>query len=43
VPAALFRECIASAKASGSKVTVDPDFARDVEQGINDRQHFNKD
>lgn len=31
-------ECIASAKASGSKVTLDGDFAHDVEEGIKDRQ-----
>ena len=31
-------ECIASAKASGSKVTLDAGFARDVEEGIRDRQ-----
>jgi len=31
-------ECIASAKASDSKVTLDGGFARDVEEGIKDRQ-----
>ena len=31
-------ECIASAKASGSKATLDGGFARDVEEGIRDRQ-----
>jgi antitoxin (DNA-binding transcriptional repressor) of toxin-antitoxin stability system len=31
-------ECIASAKASGSKVTLDVGFAKDVEEGIGDRQ-----
>jgi antitoxin (DNA-binding transcriptional repressor) of toxin-antitoxin stability system len=31
-------ECIASAKASGSKVTLDGGFAHDVEEGIEDRQ-----
>jgi hypothetical protein len=31
-------ECIASAEASGSKVTLDEGFARDVEEGIRDRQ-----
>jgi antitoxin (DNA-binding transcriptional repressor) of toxin-antitoxin stability system len=31
-------ECIASAKASGSKVTLDEGFAKDVEEGIRDRQ-----
>jgi antitoxin (DNA-binding transcriptional repressor) of toxin-antitoxin stability system len=31
-------ECIASAKASGSKVTLDGGFAHDVEEGIKDRQ-----
>jgi antitoxin (DNA-binding transcriptional repressor) of toxin-antitoxin stability system len=31
-------ECIASAKASGSKVTLDGGFAADVEEGIRDRQ-----
>jgi len=31
-------ECIASAKASGSQVTLDGGFARDVEEGIRDRQ-----
>jgi antitoxin (DNA-binding transcriptional repressor) of toxin-antitoxin stability system len=31
-------ECIALAKASGSKVTLDEGFAKDVEEGIRDRQ-----
>jgi antitoxin (DNA-binding transcriptional repressor) of toxin-antitoxin stability system len=31
-------ECIASAKASGSKVTLDGGFAADVEEGIGSRQ-----
>jgi antitoxin (DNA-binding transcriptional repressor) of toxin-antitoxin stability system len=31
-------ECIASARASGSKVTLDGGFAKDVEEGIRDRQ-----
>jgi antitoxin (DNA-binding transcriptional repressor) of toxin-antitoxin stability system len=31
-------ECIASAKASGSKVTLDGGFAADVEEGIGCRQ-----
>jgi antitoxin (DNA-binding transcriptional repressor) of toxin-antitoxin stability system len=31
-------ECIASAKASGSKATFDEAFARDVEEGIRERQ-----
>jgi hypothetical protein len=31
-------ECIASAEASGSKVTLDEGFAKDVEEGIRDRQ-----
>jgi antitoxin (DNA-binding transcriptional repressor) of toxin-antitoxin stability system len=31
-------ECIASAKASGSKVTLDEGFAKDVEEGIRDRR-----
>lgn len=31
-------ECIASARASGSKVTLDEGFAKDVEEGIKDRQ-----
>jgi antitoxin (DNA-binding transcriptional repressor) of toxin-antitoxin stability system len=31
-------ECIASAKASGSKVTLDGGFAHDVEEGIRERQ-----
>jgi antitoxin (DNA-binding transcriptional repressor) of toxin-antitoxin stability system len=34
----LISECIASAKASGCKVTLDGDFAHDVEEGIKDRQ-----
>ena len=34
----LISECIASAEASGSQVTLDEDFARDVEEGIRDRQ-----
>ncbi len=31
-------ECIASANASGSRVTLDGGFAHDVEEGIRDRQ-----
>ena len=31
-------ECIVSAKASGSKATLDEGFAKDVEDGIRDRQ-----
>jgi hypothetical protein len=31
-------ECIASAEASGSKVTLDEGFAMDVEEGIQDRR-----
>jgi antitoxin (DNA-binding transcriptional repressor) of toxin-antitoxin stability system len=31
-------ECIASARASGSPVTLDGGFAHDVEEGIKDRQ-----
>ena len=31
-------ECIASAKASASKVTLDAGFAADVEEGIRSRQ-----
>ena len=31
-------ECIASAKASASKVTLDEGFAKDVEEGIRERQ-----
>ena len=31
-------ECIASAKAAGSKVTLDEGFAADVEEGIGRRQ-----
>ena len=31
-------ECIASAKASGSRVTLDDGFGEDVEQGIRERQ-----
>jgi antitoxin (DNA-binding transcriptional repressor) of toxin-antitoxin stability system len=31
-------ECIASAVASGSKMTLDEGFAKDVEEGIQDRQ-----
>ena len=31
-------ECIASAEASGSHATLDHGFARDVEEGIRDRQ-----
>ena len=34
----LISECIASARASGSSVTLDGGFANDVEEGINDRQ-----
>lgn len=30
-------ECIASARASGSRVTLDAGFARDVDNGIKDR------
>lgn len=30
-------ECIASAMASGSKTTLDGDFAKDVEEGIRER------
>ena len=33
----LISECIASAKASGSKVTLDKGFAKDVEDGIRER------
>jgi antitoxin (DNA-binding transcriptional repressor) of toxin-antitoxin stability system len=35
----LLSECIASAKASGSRVTLDKGFGRDVEEGIKERQH----
>ncbi|MBV9158094.1 MAG: hypothetical protein JO097_17650 [Acidobacteriaceae bacterium] len=31
-------ECIASAKASGSRATLDDGFGKDVEDGIGDRQ-----
>jgi hypothetical protein len=31
-------ECIASAKTSGSKVTLDAGFAADVEEGLRSRQ-----
>ncbi len=31
-------ECISSAKASGSQITLDDGFVRDVEEGIRDRQ-----
>ncbi len=31
-------ECIASAKASDSRVTLDKEFARDVEEGVRERQ-----
>jgi antitoxin (DNA-binding transcriptional repressor) of toxin-antitoxin stability system len=31
-------ECIASARASASKVTLDQGFAKDVEEGIHNRQ-----
>ena len=31
-------DCIASAKASGSRVTLDGGFAHDVEEGIKERQ-----
>ena len=31
-------ECIASAKASGSQVTLDGGFAQDIEEGIRERQ-----
>ena len=34
----LISECIASAKASGSTVTLDGGFAADVEEGIRSRQ-----
>jgi antitoxin (DNA-binding transcriptional repressor) of toxin-antitoxin stability system len=34
----LISECIASAKASGSKITLDGGFAHDVEEGIRNRQ-----
>ena len=33
-------ECIASAKASGSTVTLDEGFAKDVEHGIRDRRQM---
>ena len=33
----LISECIASARASGSKVTLDEGFAKDVEDGIRER------
>ena len=33
----LISECVASAKASGSKVTLDEGFAKDVEDGIRER------
>ena len=33
----LISKCIASAKASGSKVTLDGGFAKDVEDGIRER------
>ena len=33
----LISECIASAKASGSKATLDEGFAKDVEDGIRER------
>ena len=33
----LISECIASAKASGSKVTLDEGFMKDVEDGIAER------
>jgi antitoxin (DNA-binding transcriptional repressor) of toxin-antitoxin stability system len=31
-------DCILSARVSGSKITLDGGFARDVEEGIRDRQ-----
>ena len=34
----LISECIASAEASGSRVTLDGRFAADVEEGIKSRQ-----
>ena len=34
----LISECIASAKANGSQVTVDENFSCDVEEGIKERQ-----
>lgn len=34
----LISDCIASAKASGSRITLDGAFAQDVEEGIRDRQ-----
>ena len=34
----LISECIASARAGGSRLTLDSGFAHDVEQGIEDRQ-----
>jgi antitoxin (DNA-binding transcriptional repressor) of toxin-antitoxin stability system len=33
----LISACIASARASGSKVTLDGDFGKDVEEGIRER------
>ena len=33
----LISECIASARASGSKVTVDEGFSKDIEDGIRER------
>jgi antitoxin (DNA-binding transcriptional repressor) of toxin-antitoxin stability system len=33
----LISECIASAKASGSKATLDGEFGKDVEEGIRSR------
>ena len=33
----LISECIASARASGSKVTLDEGFSKDVEDGIRER------
>ena len=33
----LISECIASARASGSKIVLDRDFGRDVEEGIRER------
>jgi antitoxin (DNA-binding transcriptional repressor) of toxin-antitoxin stability system len=37
-PCRTISECIALAKARGSKVTLDGGFAADVEEGIRDRQ-----
>ena len=35
----LISDCIASAEASGSRVTLDGGFAEDVEEGIEKRQN----